>query len=167
MSSGASDKEFLFGFSIVLVLLVILTIVIVIISRVVVPQESMMQATFSDDELVAQRLSPLGGGTLSDANDQDSTAVASAPPVAAGWLDGSLDGKSLYDSACTVCHSGKLPNTPQIGVSTDWVPRLTKGKDVLYTNAISGFNAMPARGASTMSDEQLKVVVDYILVQSK
>lgn len=75
-------------------------------------------------------------------------------------------GDQLYKAICATCHDAGLVGAPKIGTA-DWTPRIAKGKETLYNNAINGFNAMPARGGADISDDEVKNAVDYILSQSK
>ena len=53
-----------------------------------------------------------------------------------------------------------------MGNTEAWQPRIEKGIDTLYQNAINGFNnnAMPAKGlCMDCSDDALRATVDYIL----
>lgn len=73
----------------------------------------------------------------------------------------------LYQSACLACHSTGAANAPKIGDAEAWKPRLAKGVGVLVTSAITGIGAMPPRGGSQFTDDQIQAVVEYILDQSK
>lgn len=75
-------------------------------------------------------------------------------------------GDQLYKAICATCHDAGLVGAPKTGTA-DWAPRIAKGKDTLYNNAINGFNAMPARGGADISDDEVKNAVDYIIAQSK
>ena len=45
-----------------------------------------------------------------------------------------------------------------------WSTRLAKGMNMLYSNAINGIGAMPAKGlCPTCSDEEIEIAVDYML----
>lgn len=45
---------------------------------------------------------------------------------------------------------------------------IAKGMDTLYTHAIGGFNAMPAKGlCMTCSDDEVKAAVDHMIENSK
>lgn len=75
------------------------------------------------------------------------------------------DGESLYKAICSTCHDAGLIGAPKIGTS-DWASRIGKGTATLYNHAINGFNAMPARGGTDISDEEVQNAVDYIIQQS-
>ena len=62
----------------------------------------------------------------------------------------------------------KRPNSfIRLGDAAAWSERLGKGVDALVASAIGGIGAMPARGGSQYDDEQIRVVVEYILDNSK
>lgn len=75
-------------------------------------------------------------------------------------------GDQLYKAICSTCHDAGLIGAPKFGTA-DWAPRIAKGKDTLYNHAINGFNAMPPRGGSDISDDEVKNAVDYIISQSQ
>lgn len=59
-----------------------------------------------------------------------------------------------------------------MGDQEDWAPRIAQGKDVLYQHSIEGYSgdkgAMPARGgAPSLSDDEMKAAVDYLVSQSQ
>ena len=108
-------------------------------------------------EEIAMRLKPVV--TLDDM--RDGMMVASAGDTANQSPD------QLYQGACLACHTTGAAGAPKIGVAGDWTARLAKGLDGLVTSAINGIGAMPPRGGSQFSDEQIRVVVEYILDQSK
>ena len=61
---------------------------------------------------------------------------------------------------------------PQTGDTAAWGPRIDKGIDILYGNAINGYTGelgmMPAKGGNpALSDEEVKAAVDYIVGQVK
>lgn len=78
-------------------------------------------------------------------------------------------GKAIFDKTCFACHgaSSAIPNIPRITHKDEWAPRLKAGKDTVYKHAISGFNAMPARGGNPdLSDDEVKAAVEYMLKES-
>jgi len=73
-----------------------------------------------------------------------------------------FDAKAAYDASCTMCHENGV--APAAGDKAGWKAFLAKGKDKVYANALGGTkNGMPAKGGSSLSDEEFKKVVDYIL----
>lgn len=72
-------------------------------------------------------------------------------------------GEQIYHGICQVCHEDGLINAPKLGDPNDWKDRIKKGKPILYEHAINGFNAMPARGGSYVTDKEVKNAVDYML----
>ncbi len=89
----------------------------------------------------------------------DVTARSAGP--AAG--DGPRDGKAVYNAVCQTCHASGLLGSPKLGDAGAWGPRIAKGKDTLYTHAINGFNAMPAKGGADIPDEEVQNAVDYMV----
>jgi cytochrome c5 len=87
-------------------------------------------------------------------------AVTAAAPAATS--DPAV-GKALYEKSCTVCHAAGVAGAPKSGSKEDWAPRIAKGMDALYKSSIEGLGAMPPRGASTASDDEIKAAVDYMV----
>ncbi|PIE41307.1 MAG: hypothetical protein CSA49_04155 [Gammaproteobacteria bacterium] len=57
---------------------------------------------------------------------------------------------------------------PVPGQADQWAPRLAKGTDAVYANALNGLNAMPPKGGcGGCSDEEIKATVDFMIEQSK
>lgn len=93
--------------------------------------------------------------------------VANAAPVAA-VAAGPRTAESIYTASCAGCHATGAAGAPKLGDVADWATRSEKGLEVVYANAIDGFNIMPPRGTcADCSDEELKEVVDYMLANSK
>ncbi|MBT8436480.1 MAG: c-type cytochrome [Gammaproteobacteria bacterium] len=138
-----------------------LLLIAIIIGEVVIGQhgdEEMAVEPVDTMEDMAMRLQPV----ISLDQMRSSMTVASA---AADVADKSPD--QLYQSACLACHSTGAAGAPKIGDAAAWTTRLAKGVDALVTSAINGIGAMPARGGSQFSDEQVRATVEYILAESK
>ncbi|TQD00140.1 cytochrome c5 family protein [Moraxellaceae bacterium AER2_44_116] len=86
-------------------------------------------------------------------------------PVAAGApVEGAAPrtGEQVYTAVCAGCHGAGVMGAPKYGTA-DWAPRKAKGKPALYTSALNGFNAMPAKGGcAACADEEIKSAVDYM-----
>jgi cytochrome c5 len=84
------------------------------------------------------------------------SAAAAAPAAKA-------DAKpALYATACGVCHEAGVAGAPKLGDKAAWAAR-TGGVDGLTASVIKGKGAMPARGGSAGSDDEIKAVVAYML----
>ena len=87
------------------------------------------------------------------------------PPVKEGGI--SHPGKADYEKACAVCHKTDQMGAPAVGDKATWEATLKKGIDKVYENSINGTGGMPPRGGSTLSDDKIKVIVDYMVEASK
>lgn len=73
-------------------------------------------------------------------------------------------GEKVYTATCLACHGAAVLGAPKFGDKAAWDPRVAKGKDLLYTNAINGVKMMPPRGGNAaLKDEEVKAAVDYML----
>lgn len=100
-------------------------------------------------------------------------APAAAAPAAApvATADGGK-GADIFKKTCAMCHQTGVAGAPKLGDKADWGPRIAQGQDVLYKHAIEGFNgnkgAMPAKGGNpSLSDEEMKLAVDFIVAKAQ
>jgi cytochrome c5 len=115
------------------------------------------------DQQVAERLQPVGTVCLAGeacatgASATRSTAVAQASPAAF-----SVEG--TYEQYCAMCHNTGMAGAPRRGDADHWPARIEEvGLAAVITNAITGINAMPARGmCATCTDEQIGELVEYL-----
>ncbi|AZN35314.1 c-type cytochrome [Iodobacter ciconiae] len=97
-------------------------------------------------EAVSARLQPVGSIKVVDGG----------PP-------GSKSGKAVYESVCLSCHDTGLAGAPKFADASAWGARISKGFETLWTHAINGFNAMPAKGGSAdLTDDEVKRAVAYM-----
>ncbi|MBL1142104.1 MAG: cytochrome c5 family protein [Proteobacteria bacterium] len=103
--------------------------------------------------------------------EEMTTAVATTDADAGGEASGDV-GETVYGSLCVNCHgiAAMAAMIPQTGDAAAWEPRIAKGIEALYNNAINGFTGdmgmMPARGSNpTLSDDEVKAAVDYMVKQ--
>ena len=74
------------------------------------------------------------------------------------------EGQKIYTTTCAACHGAGLLNAPKLGDKSAWAPRIAKGKDTLYKDALNGLNAMPPKGGnSSLKDDEVKAAVDYMV----
>ncbi|WP_186114455.1 cytochrome c5 family protein [Burkholderia gladioli] len=90
--------------------------------------------------------------------------AGAAPAVAPG---GAGAGEALYDSVCVACHAAGVLGAPKFGNKADWAPRLKDSMDTVYNYALHGKGAMPPKGGSNASDDQVKAAVDYMVGAAK
>jgi cytochrome c5 len=94
--------------------------------------------------------------------------AAAAAAAATGGKGSATDGKAVFDGTCTACHSTGVAGAPKLGDKAAWAPRIAKGKDALYHDALNGLNAMPPKGGNAaLSDDAVKAAVDYMVSQAK
>ena len=105
------------------------------------------------------RIQPVGQVCFEDGEICDVTARSSGPSAG----DGPRDGGAVYNAVCHTCHATGLLGSPKLGDAGAWGPRIAQGKETLYTHAINGYNAMPAKGGADIPDEEVQNAVDYMV----
>ncbi|MGK2906469.1 MAG: c-type cytochrome [Desulfuromonadales bacterium] len=96
-----------------------------------------------------------------------------AMPMAESMAKGDMAvGEKVYNQSCSSCHAEGIAGAPKIGDSAAWADRIAKGMEALHNNSINGFTGetgmMPAKGgASSLSDDEVKAAVEYMVSQSK
>jgi cytochrome c5 len=126
-------------------------------------------------QAIAKRLKP--EGTLVIASDvaqpdekiSDSTSQGSgAAPVPIASAGGADATKTIYGSSCAACHDSGAAGAPKLGDKAAWTARIKAGKESLYNSALKGKNAMPPKGGNaSLSDDDVKQVVDYMVTQAQ
>ena len=164
MEHKVTDAEFYKVFAIVSVIIIGLAIFIAILSNVFAGYASSASENYkvqiqSDTN---QRIAPSGKINLaSNPSIKQEVMVASVSETKI------LTAKEVYNTVCMSCHTSGAAGAPVIGNNNQWSDRLTKGKDTLYASAINGIGIMPAKGGvSSLSDNEIKSAVDYILSES-
>ena len=76
-------------------------------------------------------------------------------------------GKKAYEANCAVCHATDAMGAPAVGDKAAWEATLKKGLDAVLHNTINGVNGMPPRGGTSLSDDELKQIVEYMIESSK
>jgi len=74
----------------------------------------------------------------------------------------SFDAKQAYADNCAMCHDTGAAPAP--GDKAAWKPLIAQGMDTLYKNGLEGTDlGMPPMGGSSLTKEQFKSVVDYLV----
>lgn len=77
-------------------------------------------------------------------------------------------GQKIYRQACAFCHDKGIAGAPKPGDAAAWSTRLAQGMDALYSTALLGKGAMPAKGGNpSLTDADVKAAVDFIAAQSR
>ena len=72
-------------------------------------------------------------------------------------------GEQVVQAACASCHETGVDGAPKIGDRAAWIPRATKGYDIVVRSAIKGHGGMPARGGmADLTDSELRSAVTYM-----
>ncbi|MFT4171993.1 MAG: c-type cytochrome [Rhodocyclaceae bacterium] len=109
-----------------------------------------------------------GGANFKEPAAPAGDAAAGSAP-AAGGQSAAVDGKKIFDTTCTACHSTGAAGAPKVGDKAAWAPRIAQGNDALYHSALDGKNnVMPAKGGNpSLSEAEVKAAVDYMVAQAK
>ncbi|MHC8441046.1 MAG: c-type cytochrome [Candidatus Eutrophobiaceae bacterium] len=164
------DRTFFRNFSIMVAVL-FLCMVSFLVLGLMVGTDTSAEAKRREAE-VAKRTAPIGNVAIEGEESLVDQAVAGANEGANEVAAAPLSGEAIYNQMCVACHSIAGIGAPVTGNIDDWAPRLAKGKDVLYENAINGYTGpegymMPARGGGSFSDEEVKAAVDYMVQNSQ
>ncbi|HEX8986607.1 MAG TPA: c-type cytochrome [Rhodocyclaceae bacterium] len=94
--------------------------------------------------------------------------VGAAPQAGAA---GNRSGEEVFKQFCNACHgtgpgTATPPNVPKVGDKAAWAPRIGVGLDNLVKSAKAGKNAMPPKGGSDATDEELARAIAFMANQS-
>jgi len=110
-----------------------------------------VQAQEMTDDAIKSRIQPIGKVHIAGAKAE----VASSGPRA---------GSEIYNKACVACHSVGVLNAPKHQNAADWSPRLEKGFDVVWQNAINGIGGMPPMGTcGDCSNDEIKAAIEHMI----
>ena len=122
-----------------------------------------VQTAAANPAALADRIRPVAQVAIGE--PPPAPVQAAAPAVAKA---APLSGDQVVAQVCSVCHQAGVAGAPKTGDKAAWAPRIAKGIDTLYTSAIKGKNAMPARGGNAaLSDAEVKAAVDRMVAASK
>ncbi len=160
-----SDSRFGKIFGGMLAAMVVLTIVLIIIANVVGSTLKDEMASLKDQakakELIA-RIEPIGKVAFGKPAEVAQTQAAPAAKAE------TVSGEATYNAACAACHAQGVAGAPKFADGGAWNERVARGKDTLYANAVNGYQGkagyMPPKGGNaSLSDDQVKAAVDYMV----
>lgn len=156
MDTKKSNKFFVGS---IVTFLIIFFVVKVILSSMQNVSKNVVAPESMADEDVIERIQPVAQVYVGEAPVIETVAAEAV---------GTAGGEQVVTQVCALCHSTGMMSSPKLGSADDWAPRIEKGVDVLYANAINGLNMMPARGGRPdLSDDDVKAAVDHMLANAK
>jgi len=76
-------------------------------------------------------------------------------------------GKAAYEKKCSLCHATDAMGAPEVGNKEAWTKVLKQDLDTIYSNAINGKNGMPPKGGTSLDDDKIKEIINYMIQESK
>jgi len=146
------DTYFINMFSMVIGILVLCAIGIIVFARVVAAHTQETDVVEQRDfaTSVAARIEPLSQEAIVGQDNTDLAIKPDSPAGAGVALPIPKDGTQVYEQVCSACHGLGIAGAPKAGDAAAWLPRIAKGKAVLYDHALHGFigqaGTMPAKG---------------------
>lgn len=120
---------------------------------------------------------PDPAATAGSAPVTDPATGAVAVEPAAGGQAGAAPtdtalGQSVYEGKCKACHGTGAAGAPKLDDKANWAPRIAQGVDTLNKHALEGFKGtvgfMPPKGGfATLSDDEVKAAVAYMVSQAQ
>lgn len=99
--------------------------------------------------------------TTDTASTADTTDNATAGAMVAGELTEKV--KSTVDGLCIGCHLAGVAGAPKMGDKEAWASRAEKGLEGMTSVVVKGQGAMPPRGGSTLTDEEIASAIEYLM----
>lgn len=113
----------------------------------------------NQDEVIAERIKPVGQVCVQGEECKGVAAIAAAAPAGGG----ARSADDIIAKHCAACHSSGVLGAPKIGDAAAWKERADAqgGLDGILAKAISGINAMPPMGTcSDCTDDELKAAIE-------
>jgi cytochrome c5 len=159
------DQHFSNTFSVVIGILVVVTLCLIALARSIGNpfEDAKIAADTAMNQQVADRTAPVGQVAVAG-NDNSAMAIKSDDGAAPVALALPKNGEETYKAVCSACHANGVAGAPKVGDKAAWGPRIAQGKATLYSHALNGYKAMPAKGArADLPDDLVKETVDYIV----
>ena len=155
--SGATDSGMVKTMGVVMACLAVFAVVCVLAAR--------MLGIGSDDSndplmrnALIQRIQPIAAVRTS------ADELAAPAETVTAMADGASgkSGEELVNGACAACHLAGVAGAPALDDEAAWAQRREAGLDALVSSVINGKGAMPARGGSAYSDDEIRTATQYI-----
>ncbi len=103
-------------------------------------------------------LEEIAAGNQAAAQTGQDTVVSAATSAKSG--------EQLYAGACLACHDSGAAGAPKLGDIPAWQSRAGAGVVALVATVVSGKGAMPPNGGSAYNEQELRLIVEYMLNQA-
>ncbi|PJK08062.1 hypothetical protein CO614_00835 [Lysobacteraceae bacterium NML120232] len=161
-------------FSSLIVPLAVVAVALVLFARntdTLLPQAMAPEVQAQTVERIAP-VSAVYSGSTGAALAAAAAAAAAKAATSQVAYGGTLDGKVIFDSLCTGCHTSGAGGAPMLNAAGIGARLARSGIETLHKHAIEGFTGstgvMPARGGNpALTDEQVIASVDWMVEQSK
>lgn len=152
--SGATDSGMVKVMGIVMAALSVFALVCVFAARMLSVEDEGYSDPLKRNALV-QRIQPMASVRTSadDLPGGDTLAVAGTA---------ARSGEELVNGACAACHLAGVAGAPALDDEQAWAERREAGLDALVGSVINGKGAMPARGGSDYSDDEIRTAVQQM-----
>lgn len=147
-SHGVSDSSMQKMMIIVGIALCVLTVTIMITARTL--------SSGSNDEF-----DPLLQNAKMD-RIQPTGQVRTSVPVVEEVASVAMSGEEIANGTCAACHISGAGGAPKFDDKAEWDKRAELGLDALVASVVNGKGAMPARGGSAHTDEEITRAVEYM-----
>ena len=189
-----TDSQFAKSFGWMIFLLLLLTIVLIVLGIVIggsIDDKLQAQSGEFSQLVVAERTQPVGElkigkialssaemmipkpGATATTQPEPSESTDPEPAMEGNLQLANLEiGKTIYNSACYICHNTGVGFAPILGDVDNWIPRISQGLDVLYENSIRGYEGqrgvMPPKGGNLLiTDDETRAAVNYMVSVSQ
>lgn len=161
---STKDSDFYRTLTLVLAALGVFFVIIIIAAVMITSNDDSASAP-TDPRIEAKTNALIA--QVGEVNTDPAAAVASVAPAG-----GAFDAESAYSGKCAACHGTGVAGAPKVGDKAAWKARIAQGKATLYDHAIKGFSGskgvMPAKGGhASLSDDDVKAIVDHMVSKSK
>jgi cytochrome c5 len=115
------------------------------------------QAEFADQsaEAIVARIAPIGKVNIASASGKKQAFFSE--------INDHL-GKTIFENRCILCHASGIAGAPRFGISSDWKTRIHKKLSLLLQHVITGYRAMPPKGACLeCSTADLEAAINYMM----
>jgi cytochrome c5 len=167
-TSESSDTQFFNTFSLVLGVLIFIAICLFALARSIGENTQGEEVLLEPMHIkeVDQNVAPFGQEAVAG-QDNSALLAATVPKAEATASDVPTTGEQAFTKVCSACHGAGINGAPKAGDHAAWAARIAEGKETLYSHALNGYKAMPARGGTTWPDATIRLAVDYMVSLSK